>query len=122
MNIWKSAFIIALISCVALCFSMVLACGDDDDDADDDDDDDDDVTSGSDFAITSPAVVDGELLADFQCEEKVENIEDSISLAWSGLSCDLPRPEWHISKIKTLRRERSFSNQVFIFVSGSAES
>ena len=37
------------------------------------------------FTLTSPAIVDGQLLSDYQCEEKVNNTEKSIPLAWSNV-------------------------------------
>ena len=37
------------------------------------------------FRLTSPAIVDGELLSAYQCEEKVNGEEDSIPLAWSNV-------------------------------------
>ena len=37
------------------------------------------------LTLSSIAAVDGELLEDYKCEEKVDNIENSISLTWSGL-------------------------------------
>ncbi len=50
-------------------------------------DDNDDETSGttSDFTFTSSAISNGELLADYKCETKVNDMEDSIPLAWSGV-------------------------------------
>lgn len=41
-------------------------------------------TSGE-FKITSAAVVDGELLDEYKCETKVNDIEPSIPLAWSNV-------------------------------------
>jgi phosphatidylethanolamine-binding protein (PEBP) family uncharacterized protein len=37
------------------------------------------------FTLTSPAVVDGALQEEYQCETKVDGVEDSIPLAWSNL-------------------------------------
>lgn len=37
------------------------------------------------FTLSSRAVVDGELLAEFQCEQKIDGVEDSIPLQWSGV-------------------------------------
>lgn len=37
------------------------------------------------FTLTSIAVADGELLTEYQCEEKVNDIEASIPLAWSNV-------------------------------------
>ena len=37
------------------------------------------------LTLSSIAAVDGELLEDYKCEEKVDNIENSISLTWSGV-------------------------------------
>lgn len=37
------------------------------------------------FTLTSEAVVNGELLEAFKCEERVNGIEKSIPLAWSGV-------------------------------------
>lgn len=42
-------------------------------------------TSTADFTLTSSAVVNGELLAEYKCEEKVDGKEASIPLAWSGV-------------------------------------
>ena len=41
------------------------------------------VTAGE-FTLSSPAVVDAELAAEFMCEQKVDGIESSIPLAWSN--------------------------------------
>jgi len=46
---------------------------------------DDFVTIHPNFKITSEAVVDGELLDNYKCEEKVNGIENSIPLAWSNV-------------------------------------
>ncbi len=50
-------------------------------------DDNDDETSGTatEFTLTSSAISSGELLADYKCEKKVSDVEDSIPLAWSGV-------------------------------------
>ncbi|MCP4959669.1 MAG: hypothetical protein GY925_10420 [Actinomycetia bacterium] len=45
-------------------------------------------TGGEQMAITSPAVVDGALLAAFACERKDDGVKASIPLAWSGVSTD----------------------------------
>ncbi len=42
-------------------------------------------TVETDFALTSSAVVDGELLDDYKCEEKVGGLEASIPLSWSNV-------------------------------------
>ncbi len=41
--------------------------------------------STDDFILTSEAVVDGELLDDYKCEEKVAGKENSIPLSWSNV-------------------------------------
>jgi phosphatidylethanolamine-binding protein (PEBP) family uncharacterized protein len=41
--------------------------------------------ASSDFAITSEAIVDGELLDAFKCESKTNDIENSIPLTWTGV-------------------------------------
>jgi phosphatidylethanolamine-binding protein (PEBP) family uncharacterized protein len=41
--------------------------------------------SSSDFAITSAAIADGELLDAFKCEDKTDDIQNSIPLAWTGV-------------------------------------
>ncbi|MBF0370009.1 MAG: S-layer homology domain-containing protein [Magnetococcales bacterium] len=49
---------------------------------------DDDSGSGTqtgEMALTSSAIEDGEILDDYKCEQKVDDIEDSIPLAWSGV-------------------------------------
>ena len=38
-----------------------------------------------DFTISSIAIEDGELLEDYKCEQKVDNIENSIPLSWEGV-------------------------------------
>lgn len=55
-------------------------------------DKDDEVTiaekgteESSDFILTSEAVLDGLLLDDYKCEDKVDGKESSIPLAWSGV-------------------------------------
>jgi len=62
---------------------------DDDSDTDTDDDDDSDDTDDSDddsaFSISSIAVEDDELLENYQCEEKVNDSEASIPLAWENV-------------------------------------
>jgi phosphatidylethanolamine-binding protein (PEBP) family uncharacterized protein len=40
---------------------------------------------GGDFTLTSPAVVDGELLLEFRGEPKVNGVEESIPLAWENV-------------------------------------
>ncbi|XCN72299.1 MAG: YbhB/YbcL family Raf kinase inhibitor-like protein [Candidatus Electrothrix aestuarii] len=42
-------------------------------------------TSTADFTLTSSAVADGELLEAYKCEEKVDDVENSIPLAWSNV-------------------------------------
>jgi phosphatidylethanolamine-binding protein (PEBP) family uncharacterized protein len=37
------------------------------------------------FTVTSPAVENGELIKQFQCEKKVNNIEKSIPLSWENI-------------------------------------
>jgi len=44
-----------------------------------------DTTDGQGFTLNSRAVVDGELLARFQCEEKIDGVEESIPLEWSDV-------------------------------------
>ncbi len=44
-----------------------------------------DSASTSDFAISSIAVASGELLESYACEQKVNNIEASIPLAWENV-------------------------------------
>ncbi len=43
------------------------------------------TTTTENFTLTSSAVVDGELLEDYKCEEKEDGIEASIPLAWSNV-------------------------------------
>ena len=55
-----------------------------------DNDNDDDNEGGTtddvvEFSISSIAIVDGEILDDYKCEEKVDNIENSIPLSWEGV-------------------------------------
>lgn len=40
--------------------------------------------SGSDFTLSSIAVVDGLLLDEYKCETKVDGVENSIPLSWSN--------------------------------------
>lgn len=42
------------------------------------------VVMTGEFTLSSPAVVDAELAAEFMCEQKVDGIESSIPLAWSN--------------------------------------
>ncbi len=44
-----------------------------------------DDTSSSSMSLTSSAVVNGELLDAYKCENKTNDIEDSIPLAWSNV-------------------------------------
>ncbi|MGB5437049.1 MAG: hypothetical protein WBM98_14235 [Maribacter sp.] len=44
---------------------------------------DDFKTINPDFKLNSKAVIDGKLLEDFRCEEKVDGVENSIPLSWS---------------------------------------
>ena len=46
---------------------------------------DDFKTINPDFKLTSKAVVNGILLEDFKCEEKVNGVENSIPLSWSNV-------------------------------------
>lgn len=46
---------------------------------------DDDIIDDTTFTLTSEAVENGELLDAFKCETKVNDIEASIPLAWSGV-------------------------------------
>ncbi|MDM8528089.1 YbhB/YbcL family Raf kinase inhibitor-like protein [Anaerolineales bacterium HSG24] len=46
---------------------------------------DETATPTTDFTLTSSAVSNGELLADYKCEEKVDGVEDSIPLSWSNV-------------------------------------
>ncbi len=41
--------------------------------------------AAGDFTLTSPAVVDGQLLPQYKCEQKVDGKEDSIPLAWTNV-------------------------------------
>ncbi|MCP4538828.1 MAG: DUF1566 domain-containing protein, partial [Chloroflexi bacterium] len=42
-------------------------------------------TVALDFTLTSSAIVDGELLETYKCEEKVDGVEASIPLSWSSV-------------------------------------
>lgn len=57
-------------------FLLIFSCGDDTEET---------PTSSTEFAITSEAIVNGELLDDFKCEAKTDNIENSIPLAWKNV-------------------------------------
>lgn len=46
---------------------------------------DDAIEENTDFTVTSAAISNGELLADFKCESKVEDVENSIPLAWTNV-------------------------------------
>jgi len=46
---------------------------------------DDFKTINPDFELTSEAVVDGLLLPEYQCELKVDGVENSIPLSWNGV-------------------------------------
>ncbi|MFB9053644.1 YbhB/YbcL family Raf kinase inhibitor-like protein [Formosa undariae] len=46
---------------------------------------DDFITIHPDFKLTSKAVADGKLLDAFKCEEKVDDVENSIPLSWSNV-------------------------------------
>ncbi|WP_025741783.1 YbhB/YbcL family Raf kinase inhibitor-like protein [Aquimarina pacifica] len=46
---------------------------------------DDDTNDTSEFSITSIAIENGELLDEYKCEDKIDGIENSIPLAWSGI-------------------------------------
>jgi len=46
---------------------------------------DDFRTINSDFRIKSEAVINGKLLPAYQCEEKINGVENSIPLAWEGV-------------------------------------
>ena len=56
---------------IALLF--ILGCGDDSTDSETDE-----------FTLSSDAVVDGMLSADYKCEQKVDDQENSIPLAWTN--------------------------------------
>lgn len=45
----------------------------------------DEINSSAVMSITSPAVVDGALLAEFQCEQKDADVEASIPLMWTDI-------------------------------------
>ncbi|MCP3939104.1 MAG: YbhB/YbcL family Raf kinase inhibitor-like protein [Actinomycetia bacterium] len=61
---------------------------DSDDDTDDLADDSSASPSSGTMEITSPAVADGALLAEFACEPKDNGMEASIPLAWSGVPAE----------------------------------
>ncbi|MBU2062504.1 MAG: YbhB/YbcL family Raf kinase inhibitor-like protein [Bacteroidetes bacterium] len=42
-------------------------------------------TINTDFKITSEAIVNGQLLAKYQCEEKINGVENSIPLSWTNV-------------------------------------
>lgn len=42
-------------------------------------------TINTDFKITSEAVVNGQLLVKYQCEEKINGVENSIPLSWTNV-------------------------------------
>jgi phosphatidylethanolamine-binding protein (PEBP) family uncharacterized protein len=46
---------------------------------------DDFKTINPDFKLSSKAVVNGQLLEEFKCEEKVDDLENSIPLSWSNV-------------------------------------
>ncbi|MBU2997928.1 hypothetical protein KO500_15910 [Cellulophaga baltica] len=46
---------------------------------------DDFETINSDFKLSSKAVVNGQLLEEFKCEKKVDDVENSIPLSWSNV-------------------------------------
>lgn len=46
---------------------------------------DDFETINPDFKLYSKAIVNGELLEDYKCEEKVNDVENSIPLSWSNV-------------------------------------
>lgn len=48
------------------------------------------ATNRPDEPTIDPTVVDGALLAEYQCERKENDIEASIPLAWSETPSDLP--------------------------------
>ena len=52
---------------------------------DDTDEESDSNSTSNDFTLTSIAVQDGELLDEYKCEQKVDDVEDSIPLAWSNV-------------------------------------
>ncbi len=43
------------------------------------------TTPSSEFTLTSPAIVNGELLDEYTCETKTDGIENSIPLSWSNV-------------------------------------
>ncbi|MCB9231976.1 MAG: YbhB/YbcL family Raf kinase inhibitor-like protein [Bacteroidia bacterium] len=45
----------------------------------------DDIDEPGEFTLTSSAVVNGEILDEFKCETKVNDVENSIPLAWSNV-------------------------------------
>lgn len=51
-------------------------------------DDSDKETTDSEFTLSSSAVADGELLDEYQCEEKTDGMEESIPLSWSDVPED----------------------------------
>ncbi|PQJ72951.1 YbhB/YbcL family Raf kinase inhibitor-like protein [Polaribacter butkevichii] len=46
---------------------------------------DDFKTINADFIVNSKAIVNGELLAAYKCEEKVKDVENSIPLSWANV-------------------------------------
>jgi phosphatidylethanolamine-binding protein (PEBP) family uncharacterized protein len=61
-----------------LIIPVLISCGSDDKESMT-------VSTTTDFAITSAAVANGELLSDFKCESKTNDIEKSIPLSWSNV-------------------------------------
>lgn len=59
---------------------IVMSCGGDEDPILTDDD-----GTTTDFAVTSSAIANGELLDAFKCESKDDNIESSIPLSWENI-------------------------------------
>lgn len=57
-------------------FILLFACGEDGEES---------PTTSTDFTITSAAIVNGELLDDYKCEAKTDNVENSIPIAWENV-------------------------------------
>lgn len=68
----------------ALAF-MLTSCAKDDDTTEPDISIDPETEDAGTFTLTSPAIADGQLLSDYQCEDKVDDTEKSIPLAWTNV-------------------------------------